>query len=353
MKQNRKFLYGTLLGICIAGVAGFFYLSAIIQQKYTAQIQLQQSQIDRQTALLDSGRQVGMINRMNIVLANVSKELDQTRERKLSDETIEQIAALSYSFTSHLYLDYDGIPSNMRSPERGQLLLLLSSMHIDTGCLKHIMKKTSFAGAILRDANLEGINLYGVNLQGADLQDANLIGAHLDGANLSFANLWGADLHQANLAGANLKRADLSWSNLNGADLQWTNLQEADLVAAKARKTKFRGSFLQWADLGGASLNEADLENTDMFRCNLKKAQLENANLGGSILTYAILSEANLHGLNLADAVLSNLIISDQHWLKRLEDWQVNGAFEIQRKYKMIEAYSYENSKYQLIKTGN
>ena len=79
----------------------------------------------------------------------------------------------------------------------------------------------------------------------------------------------------------------------------------------------------------------------------------ENANLGGSILTYAILSEANLHGLNLADAVLSNLIISDQHWLKRLEDWQVNGAFEIQRKYKMIEAYSYENSKYQLIKTGN
>ena len=148
MKQNRKFLYGTLLGICIAGVAGFFYLSAIIQQKYTAQIQLQQSQIDRQTALLDSGRQVGMTNRMNIVLANVSKELDQTRERKLSDETIEQIAALSYSFTSHLYLDYDGIPSNMRSPERGQLLLLLSSMHIDTGCLKHIMKKTSFAGAI-------------------------------------------------------------------------------------------------------------------------------------------------------------------------------------------------------------
>ena len=138
MKQNRKFLYGTLLGICIAGVAGFFYLSAIIKQKYTAQIQLQQSQIDRQTALLDSGRQVGMTNRMNIVLANVSKELDQTRERKLSDETIEQIAALSYSFTSHLYLDYDGIPSNMRSPERGQLLLLLSSMHIDTGCLKHM-----------------------------------------------------------------------------------------------------------------------------------------------------------------------------------------------------------------------
>ncbi|HSF90179.1 MAG TPA: pentapeptide repeat-containing protein, partial [Saprospiraceae bacterium] len=90
-----------------------------------------------------------------------------------------------------------------------------------------------------------------------------------------------------------------------------------------------------------------------MFRCNLKKAQIENANLSGSILTYAILSEANLQGLNLADAVLSNLIISDQHWLKRLDDWKVNGAPEIQRKYKMIEAYSYENSKYQLIKRGN
>ncbi len=353
MKQNRKFLLGVVFGICITGTASFLYLSDFIKQKYAAQIRLQQSHIDQQAARIDSGRHIGMINLMNLVLANVSEELGKTPERYLSDETIEQIAALSYSFISHKYLDNDGLPVNTRSLERGQLLLLLTTMHIDSGSLHKIMTKTSFAGAILRDADLEGAYLASVNLQGADLQDANLKGAKLNGANLSFANLWGADLHQAQLIGANLKRADLSWSILNGANLKWVNLQDADLIAAQDRNTLLRGAFLQWADLSGAMLNEADLTLTDMFRANLTKAQLENANLSGSILTYAILSEANLKGINLTDAVLTNLIISDQHWLEQLDEWQVRGALDIQKKYKMIEAFSYENSKYQLNKTEN
>ncbi len=342
-----------VLGICIAGAVSFLYLADFMKARYAVQLRLQQSYIDQQAAMIDSGRQHEMLNLMNIVLANVSEELEKTQERKLSDETIEQIAALSYSFTSHKYLGNDGIPANTRSPERGQLLLLLTSMHMDSGSLNKIMTKTSFEGAVLRDADLAGANLAGVNLRGADLQDANLKGTNLNTANLSFANLWGADLYQAQLIGANLKRADLSWSILNGADLKWGNLQEADLVAVQASNICLRGAFLQWVDLSGAILKEADLANTDMFRANLKKAQLENANLSGSILTYAILSEAHLKGINLTDALLTNLIISDQHWLVQLDEWQVRGASDIQEKYKIIEAYSYENSKYQLIKTGN
>lgn len=342
-----------VFGICIAGVVSFLYLADFMKARYAYQLQLKQNYIDQQAAMIDSGRQHANLNLMNIVLANVSEELENTQEKKLSDETIEQIAALSYSFTSHKYLGSDGIPANTRSPERGQLLLLLTSMHIDSGSLNKIMAKTSFAGALLRDADLEGKNLAGVNLQGADLQDAHLKDANLNSANLSFANLWGADLHQAQLIGANLKRADLSWSILNEADLKWGNLQEADLIAVQARNISLRGAFLQWVDLSGAILNGADLANTDMFRANLKKAQLENANLSGSILTYAILSEANLQGVNLSEAVLTNLIISDQHWLVKLDEWDVRGASDIQIKYKMIEAFSYENSKYQLNKTGN
>jgi uncharacterized protein YjbI with pentapeptide repeats len=353
MKQNRKFLLGIVLGMCIAVAICFLYLNDFIKEKYVVQIQLQQSHIDQQATIIDSSRHTGLINMMNLVLENVSKELGETQERKLRNETVEQIASLSYSFTSHKYLDHDGIPANVRSPERGQLLLLLTSMRIDSASWNKIMAKTSFAGALLRDADLQGTNLAGANLQGADLQDAKLKGANLNAANLSFANLWGADLRQAKLIGANLKRADLSWSMLNEADLNWVNLQDAVLVATEARNTSFRGAFLQWADFSGAMLNESNLANTDMFRVNLKKAHLENADLTGSILTYAIMSEANLKGINLTDAVLTNLIISDQHWLVRLDEWQVKGALDIQDKYKMIEAYSYENSKYQLIKTGN
>lgn len=337
MKENRKFLYGILLGISITGAASFLFLSDIMKHKYMAQIRLQQSQIDRQAALIDSGRQIGMINRMNIVLANVSKELDETQERKLSDETIEQIAALSYSFLSHMYLDNDGIPAAARSPERGQLLLLLTTMHIDSGSLNKIMTKASFAGALLRDADLEGKNLAGVNLQGADLQDANLKATNLNGANLSFANLWGADLFQAHMTGTNLKRADLSWSNLNEADLDNSDLREANLTSAQLRKTNLRGAILKWADLNGAFLNEADLTGADMFRSNLVRTQMAGTILKTANMSLTNMSEASVINADLTGATLSDAVVSDKNWLTNLKGWQVKSAGEIQLAYKLEE----------------
>lgn len=337
MKQNKKFLFGILLGICIAGAVSILYLSDSMKQKYTAQIQLQQSQIDRQAAMIDSGIQIGMIDRMNIVLANVSKELGETQERKLSDETIEQIAALSYSFLSHTYLDHDGVPADARSPERGQLLMLLTTMHIDTGSLKKIMTKTSFAGALLRDAVLEGKNLAGVNLQGADLQDANLKNANLNGANLSFANLWGADLHQAQLTATNLKRADLSWSILNEANAGASDLREANLTSAQLRKTNLRGAILKWADLNGAFLDEADLTGADMFRSNLVRTQMTGTILNTANMSLTNMSEASVTNADLTGATLSDAVVSDKNWLAHLAEWQVTGANEIQIEYKLEE----------------
>jgi uncharacterized protein YjbI with pentapeptide repeats len=337
MKQNRKFFIGMLLGVCIAGATSFLYLSDLLKQKYAAQIQLQQSQIDRQAAMLDSGRQIGMINRMNILLENVNKELDETQERKLSDETIEQIAALSYSFVSHLYLDNDGVPAKARSPERGQLLLLLTTMRIDSGSLNKILTKTSFAGALLRDADLEGTNLVGVNLQGADLQDANLKNANLNGANLSFARLWGADLYQARLKGTYLKRADLSWSILNEAALENADLREADLTSAQLRKTNLRGAILKWADLHGAFINEADLTGADMFRSNLVRTQMAGSILHATNMGLTNMIEASLINADLTGAVLHDAVVSDKNWLTHLAQWKVTSANEIQLDYKLEE----------------
>ena len=326
-----------LLGICIAGAAGYFYLSYLMQQKYTAQIELQQSRIDQQAATIDSGRHISMLNMMNIVLANVNEELGKTTARKLSDETIEQIAALSYSFNSHVYLESDGIPANKRSPERGQLLLLLTTMHIDSGSLHKIMTKTSFAGALLREADLEGTNLAGVDLQGADLQDANLQGANLDSANLSFVNLWGANLHHAYLNGTNLKRADLRWSNLNEADLEKSDLKEADLASAQLRKTNLRGAILKWADLNGAFLIEADLTGADMFRSNLVRTQMTGTILNAANMSLTNMMEANLINANLTGTTLNDAVVSNKNWLTLLAEWQVTSANEIQLDYKLEE----------------
>lgn len=324
-------------GICIAGAVSFLYLSDVLKQKYMAQIRLQQSHIDQQAATIYSGTQMGMINLMNLVLANVSEELEKTQERKLSDETIEQIAALSYSFISHRYLDNDGLPTNTRSPERGQLLLMLTTMHIDSGSLNKIMTKTSFAGALLRDADLEGTNLAGVNLQGADLQDANLKSANLNGANVSFANLWGADLLQGRLIGANLKRANLSWAILNEANLEKSDLREADLTSAQLRKANLRGTILKWADLNGAFLNEADLTGADLFRSNLVRTQLAGTLLNTANMSLTNMSEANLINADLTGAILSDAVVSDKNWLTSLAKWQVTSANEIQLDYKPEE----------------
>lgn len=337
-----------VLGICIAGAISFLYLSALLQEKYTAQIRLQQSHIDQQAVMIDSGRHSGLINLMNLVLANVSEELGKTQERTLSDETIKQIVALSYSFTSHKYLGHDGIPANMRSPERGQLLLLLNTMQIDSGSLHKIMTKTSFAGAVLRDADLEGTHLVGVNLQGADLQDANLKDANLNAANLSFANLWGADLRHAQLIGANLKRADLSWSTLNEADLEKSDLREADLTSAQLRKVNLRGATLKWADFNGAFLNEADMTGADLFRSNLVRAQMAGTILNTASMSLTNMSEANLINADFTGAILSDAVVSDKNWLTHLAEWQVTSANEIQLDYKLEEEIFNANPIYRL-----
>lgn len=326
-----------LLGICITGVVSYFYLSAYMKEKYMSQIRLQQSHIDHQAATIDSGRHIGMINRMNLVLTNVREELEKSTKRTLSVETIKQITALSYSFVSHQYLNNNGIPANMRSPERGQLLLMLTTMQIDSGSLAKILAKTSFAGAVLRDADLEGTHLAGVNLHGADLQDANLKGANLNGANLGFANLWGANLHQAHLIGANLKRADLSWSILNESDLEKSDLREADLTSVQLRKASLRGAILKWADLNGAFLNDADLTGADMFRSNLVRTQMTGAILNTTNMSLTNMIEANLVYADLTGATLNDAVVSDQNWLTHLEEWQVTSANEMQVAYKLEE----------------
>lgn len=347
MKENRKLLTGIFLGALLAGIAVFLYMSKVNKNR----LDFQQKQLDQQAELMDSIRSSGLPGLLKNVLDKIDAELKDNPNRTLSDETIVRIAALCYASKPYLRPEGDSLTAGKVSPERGQLLLFLTAMKLDSNTMLKIKQLSSFEGADLREADLKGTDLSKMNLKGANLKGADLQGANLSKADLSFANLWGANLSQVNLYGANLKRAELSWADLNEAELISVNLHEADLVSAQMRKAMLRGSFLQWADFSGAFLNEADLANSDMFRATLKRTQLEKADLSGSILTYAILSEANLSESNLTGADLTNLIIAEKEWLSLLDGWKVTGAKDIQAGYKMIEAFSYEGSKYQLIKT--
>ncbi len=346
MKENRKLLYGLILGALLAGISVYLHMNNLSR----TQTEQQQQMMDTQAALLDSVLKSGLAPLMSNVLARIDAELKDNPSRILSDETIGRIVALCYTAKPYLLVEMDSSEAQKVSPERGQLLLFLSTMRIDSGSMQKIREQATFAQADLREADLSGIDLHAINLKGANLQDANLKETKLDEANLSHANLWGANISNAMLNGANMQMAVMSWADLNGASLMSANLNAADLVSAQLRRTNLSGAILQWTDFSGAFLHEADLSDTDLFRAILKRAQLVNTNLSGSTMTYTIVSEANMNEANLTGADLNNLIIAEQDWLTLLDKWKVTGAQDIQVDYELVEAFSYEGSKYQLRK---
>jgi len=349
MKENSKFFIGLFLGVLLGGGLSYVYLA----EKNKSHAQLYQMEMEQQATLIEATRDSGQMVLMGNLLDKIDEELKDNPARILSDETIERIEALSYTFQSHPYVEGDSASIKNRNPGRGYLLLTLSKLKLDSASMQKILNQTSFAGAALREADLKGANLVGADLRGADLREANLQGANMSGANLKGANLWGAKMQEAKMDSADLTRADVRWSDLNGADLKKVILHEADLTSAQLRRSDLRGAVLQWADFTGAFLDDANLDSADLFRAILKRAQLKNTNLSNARLTYTILSEANLSYTNFVGADVANLIISDQNWLEQLDSWKVGGAKEIQSQYKVVEAFSYEHSKFQLQKIIN
>ncbi len=340
----------TMIGVLVAlfiVLGGLVSSFLLFKQNAFSKNQAQQQRqvIAEQSALMASTRKSNLLVLMNTLFDKVDKELKNTPERTLSNETIERIAALNYAFKPYRYMEGDSLSAQKLSPERGQLLLVLTKMDIAPSTFEKIKQKTAFSEADLRGANLEGADLRGVNLSEANLSDANLKGANINHANLSKANFWGANLEGADFRSTNLKRVDFRWANLNHANLQEANLDGVNMSNAKLRKADLSDVKMQWAELSGAMFNEANLERVDFFGSNLSKVNLSEANL-----TDANLRRLNMSEVNLSGAELDKATIEEKDWLKKLEEWQVAGAKKIQERYKMIDDTT-GRTKYQLIKT--
>ncbi len=348
MNHFRTILISVLIGALLAGASVYLWMNG----KMKSQEAWHRLQISQKEDQIEASRNSSLVRLMANVLDLIDDELKANPRRILSDETIARVAALCYSFMPYTHPEGDSLGSKKLSPEKGQLLLAISAMRMDSASLHKIFYEASFRDADLRDADLNSRDLKGIDLSGAYLRGANLHRANLAGADLSFADLWGANLSEAKLQNAKLKRANLSWADLNGADLRKAELNEADLISAQLGKADMRGANLRWADLRCAFLTEANLDSADMFRSVLQRAQLTKANMHGANLNNALVGEANMTEVNLIDANLLDLVLSDKYWIELLDRWKVIGAQEIQGKYKVIEGDSYESSKYRLILLG-
>jgi uncharacterized protein YjbI with pentapeptide repeats len=294
------------------------------------QIQNHDKEMEEMTALVELVQKNNQEPLLRSILYEVSEELKRNPARKLTNDLINRIVALSSSLKSYQSIGHNSLSKKKYNTERGQLLKALILMNIDSSSFAQIKRHAVFAEADLRGADLKRSDMSGINLKEAHLKDADMSGANLKGANLGGANLWGANLNRANLSNADLQIADLRWAQLNEATLILANLNGVNLLNAQLIKADLNHASFRWAQSGGALFNEANLTNVNLVGNNFTKANLSQANLSNSELRGINLSEANLIGVQLNDATVV------ENWLEKIKEWQPIGGKELSKSYTVV-----------------
>jgi uncharacterized protein YjbI with pentapeptide repeats len=333
--KNTFLAIFTLSLIVVGGFASSFLF---FQQTKFSKIHAEQQhkKLAEQFELEATTRKSNSLILMNNLFDKIEEDLKSHPKRMLSDEMIERIATLNYSFEPYQYFDGEKFSEKKWSRERGQLLLSLAKMKIDTSSFNQIKSKVSFLGADLRKVDLAGADLSNTDLREANFDHANLVGANLSKANLEKASMQKANLSEAKLNETNLKNSTLQWTEFQAAELAGVFLNGANLSNAKLRKVDLIGADLRWANLSNVFLTGANLSNANLLETNLSQTNLEQANFTEANLITTVFNGANLTGANLTEA---NLLAAkvEEDWLEKLDKWQVIGAKEIQASYKIGE----------------
>lgn len=325
MKANKALLIGFVTGALLSGATVL-----LLMKHFNAKsmLRIEQKFATEHAVLLDSVRQSGLMNLMGPLLEKIEKELDQSGDRSLSDETISQLRALSEGFKPYAYVREDQLITDHFSPERGQLLLLLKDLDMDTLSWKKVMSQVTFSTADLKGAEMSYAYFPGIDLSNANLTDANLEGTNLKKASLRFANLWGANLKKANLINVDATRTDLSWADLFEATADSINLDGANLTSANLRNARVLNATFHWSTLNSTTFHGANLTGSDLLGAMLEKTIFTNTNLERTNFVKSVIYDADM-----TNAVLDNATILDTCWLSRLEEYQVAGAADILEKY--------------------
>lgn len=315
----------------IFSVVSIYNQSTFLKKENEAQKAL----VLEQAQVLEATKSANLTALMHQLFDKMDAELKENPTRRLSEETIERLVALNYSFRPRKFWKSDRLSEERLSPERGQLLLLLAKLDLDTSSFEAIKQKISFHGADLRKVNLSGINLSGIDLSKANMSEAVMNAVDLRKANLKEAKLWGAKLNQANFSEAILNNADLKWAELNEGVLNKAIFNGSDLRDAKLRMIVADSIDLGWSKVNGALLDRATLTNGDLTGAELGRANLLNANFTGSNLKLCNFSEANLEAANMTGVDLGKATTDVANWFEKLIQWQVKGAKEIQENYEI------------------
>ncbi len=302
----RNWWWNWFLGIFVSlgGITGTMLL-----MNQNELLKNQNALIQHQMSLEEANRRSALIVLMSNIMDKVDNEIEEQKRSnpedtvfRLSPSIVGQIVALSHSFKPYRYLEGDSLISKPLSPERGQLLITITRLPLDTSIFRQIYSSSNFTFSDLPFADFEGMFLKGMdlsnsNLQGANLSHTNIAESILTAANLQdafiyYANLEGAILYEANLRhtlwrggifrNANFSKADLRDAEIRDADLEGLNFEETILNRSNLYYLNFKGATLRGADLSEAAVSEVDFSNANLRKANLYNSHFDFVDLSNA-----------------------------------------------------------------------
>jgi uncharacterized protein YjbI with pentapeptide repeats len=186
------------------------------------------------------------------------------------------------------------------------------------------------AGAVFKDASLQGTDLTYANLDGADLHSANLAAL----PNGTVAKLTGAFLRDANLAGANLTGVIANYASFYLSDEG--TAKNATANGATMTGAKWNNAYLANADFGSASLESTEWTQAVLVGVNFDSADLQKNTTAGEITDF---SNAYLQG-----AVFNNAKVGDADFTGSYWDASGNAALNIELQPGNVEFTGYWGS---------
>lgn len=252
------------------------------------------------TEITESLRKNNQVYLMSNVLNQVQDEIKMNPNGPLSDATIARVAALSFSFKPYRFIENDTLSDRELSPERGQLLIALTLMNIDSASFNAIKRKSTFKKADLRGVTLTDIDLSGINLEEADMSFSKITGVNFSYSNLRKIRMSSVFCNQCTIISSDLSRSYFSKSKFKNCNFSTVDFSESDLTYNYLKLCRFNHSNIKFVKFNNSRINEvnfyfSNLERSNMSNCHVSNSDFSNSCIKFVVLKRAILKETILH----------------------------------------------------------
>lgn len=314
--------------IVVGGIASFIMIGW--QSKILAnQAEKQNKRILELTEITESIRKNNQVNLMSNVLNQVEAELKLKPEGPLSDAVIARISALSFSLKPYRFMIGDSLSDYELSPERGQLLVALSHMGIDSISFYKIKNRTTFEKADLRGIKLKSIDLSYINLEEADLSNSEISKVNLSYSNLKKVRLMYAVIDSSSFILSSMVKSWFIKSSSKSCNYSLINASESDLSYSSFYNSSFISSNLKFSDLTFCFLDKVNMCLSNLERANFSFCNLQNSNLKKSRLKFVNLDDIKFVQTNFDSSEVQQNWFSDIQNYNNIANDYFNKNFKI------------------------